>query len=74
MRAIVFGLLIVTAFAATAAEREYAIVRQGNRAGQLRVDDLGGGVVATDLSYLNNGRGPDIRERFRVGDRGVPRA
>jgi hypothetical protein len=73
IRALVFGLLIAGVFAAPAAEREYEIVIQGNRAGQLRVADLGGGVVATDLSYRDNGRGPDIRERFRVSDRGVPR-
>jgi hypothetical protein len=54
MRALVGGLLIAGAFAAPAAEREYEIVIQGNRAGQLRVTDLGGGVVATEVTCDRN--------------------
>lgn len=54
------------------AQQDYSVVIQGQAAGHLRVTVDANGVVGTDLSYRDNGRGPDIRERYRLDAQGAP--
>src|SRR5512145_2342215 len=58
--------------AAAWGQQEYTVVIQKDIAGYLRVETAGGGEIRTDLSYRDNGRGPDIREAFAVDASGVP--
>jgi hypothetical protein len=66
--------LALPAGAAVAAEtqHDYSIVIQKQTAGHLNVTLGDDRSVRTDLSYRDNGRGPDIRERFVLDAQGAP--
>lgn len=71
------GLLAVTVWllaplGAAAQNREYTVLIQNQAAGLLRVTQEADGLWRSDFSYRDNGRGPDIRERFRLGPLGAP--
>lgn len=68
--AIVLALLLAAVGAA--AQQEFSVVIQKQIAGHLRVEALGDGRLRTDLSYRDNGRGPDIRETIVLDAQGVP--
>jgi Amidohydrolase family len=51
---------------------DYSVVIQQQTAGHLNVTLGDERSVQTDLSYRDNGRGPDIRERFVLGAQGAP--
>ena len=63
--------MLVPALAA-AQPQEYSVVMHSQVAGHLRVEPAGDRRVRTDLSYRDNGRGPDIRETFTVDALGTP--
>lgn len=63
-------LWLSTAPAAHAAD--YVVLIQNQPAGHLKVLTGADGRTETDLSYRDNGRGPDIKESFSVDARGVP--
>ncbi|MFY7855587.1 MAG: amidohydrolase family protein [Rubrivivax sp.] len=70
---LLFPLLLPSvASAATAAPRAYTVLIQKQAAGHLRVAQEADGAFTSDFSYRDNGRGPDIRERFRLGALGAP--
>lgn len=54
------------------AQREFSVVIHKDIAGHLKIDDGPSGEVRTDLSYRDNGRGPDIREVFTLDATGAP--
>lgn len=58
--------------AAEPATREFVVLIQDERAGQLRVTHGADGQIDTDFSYRDNGRGPDLRERFTLDAQGLP--
>jgi hypothetical protein len=64
--------LIVLAAALAANATDYVVLIQDQPAGHLKVQTGTDGRTETDLSYRDNGRGPDVRESFRVDARGVP--
>ena len=53
------------AAAAWGATEEFVVSVQGTPAGTMRVD-TDGDRVTVDYSYRDNGRGPDLKEAFRV--------
>lgn len=57
---------------ASAAQYDYGVVIQKQPAGQMRVTAGEDGRIAVDMSYRDNGRGPDIRERYTLDAQGVP--
>jgi hypothetical protein len=63
---------LLLAMGAAAQNRDYTMLIQNQAAGHLRVTQQADGWVGTDFSYRDNGRGPDIRERFRLGPLGAP--
>jgi Amidohydrolase family len=65
-------LLAALLGAATAQAAEYVVLIQDQPAGHLKVQAGADGRIETDFSFRDNGRGPDLRERFRVDARGVP--
>lgn len=75
---LVLGLLVGPALtlpwasAAQAQDRSYTVLIQKQPAGHLRVTQAADGLLTSDYSYRDNGRGPDIRERFRLGALGAP--
>lgn len=74
VRAALGALLLAAAcaWAGAAAGAEYTVVIQGETAGRLRVNPGPDGSVETDHSYRDNGRGPDLRERWTPGPGGLP--
>ena len=64
--------LVSLAFAAAVGAADYVVLIQGQAAGHMKVTAGADGRTETDLSYRNNGRGPDQRESFQVDARGVP--
>jgi hypothetical protein len=58
--------------AAEPATREFVVLIQDQRAGHLKVTRGDNGQVDTDFSYRDNGRGPDLRERFTLDAQGLP--
>ncbi|MDH5329252.1 MAG: hypothetical protein OEW27_04840 [Aquincola sp.] len=64
--------LLLASGPAAAAERDFVVVIHQQAAGQMKVTSADDGHVSTDLSYRDNGRGPDIRERFVIGALGAP--
>ena len=64
------GLLLALGSAQAA---DYNVLVQAQVAGHLRVRTLADGRVETDYSYRDNGRGPDLKESFRVAANGAPR-
>ena len=67
-----FVVAVSGASTALAAQHDYAIVIQKQQAGHLTVTAGADGRVAVDMSYRDNGRGPDIRERYTLDAQGVP--
>lgn len=63
---------LLPAQGAWAQNREYTVLVQQQPAGHLRVVQEADGTLSSDFSYRDNGRGPDIRERFRLGPQGAP--
>lgn len=59
-------------WASLAQAADYLVLAQSQPAGQLKVTSEAEGWVAADYSYRDNGRGPDIQERFRLAENGVP--
>ena len=57
-------VLAQVAFAATAAETRYSITIQTQVGGQLVQRSTDDGSVQVEYSYRDNGRGPDVNERF----------
>ncbi|MEO6280081.1 amidohydrolase family protein [Roseateles sp.] len=70
-RGLVLALLWAGALSAQAAD--YAVLAQNQLAGHLRVETGPDGRVETDYSYRDNGRGPDLKESFRLAANGAPR-
>ena len=66
-----FGTIASIAAAQAPAER-YLVIVNGERVGYLQVN-RSGSRVDTDFRIDNNGRGPKIRERWRLGPDGLPR-
>jgi hypothetical protein len=68
------GLWLACLAPATAATQthDYSVVIQQQIAGHVTVTVEDDGRVAVDQSYRNNGRGPDIRERYRLDAQGAP--
>ena len=64
MRTVLSLLLALTGCAATAAETRYSITIQSQVAGQLVQRSADDGSVRVEYSYRDNGRGPDVDERF----------
>jgi Amidohydrolase family len=60
---------LLTPLPSTAAD--YVVWIEGERAGHLKVQ-RDGSKYTTDFSFRNNGRGPDLKESFEVGARGLP--
>lgn len=58
--------------AAALAQQEFSVVIHKDIAGRLKVDAGSNGEIRTDLSYRDNGRGPDIREVFELDAAGAP--
>jgi len=54
------------------AQQVFSVVIQKDIAGHLKVDAGPNGEIRTDLSYRDNGRGPDIREVFALDAAGAP--
>ena len=67
-------LLAVPILAASAAPAtvEYSWINLEHRGGSLKRTTDGRGRVAVEFAYLDNGRGPKLRETIRVDERGVP--
>lgn len=63
---------LLLASGAAAQNRDYTVLIQNQAAGHLRVVQEADGTLTSDFSYRDNGRGPDIRERFRLGALGAP--
>ena len=62
---LIFGLLLANP--AQAAVASYVVTIQGSRGGAMMVDsDDSAGLVRVDFSYRDNGRGPDVKEEFRL--------
>jgi hypothetical protein len=59
--------------AAALAQQEFSVVMHKDIAGHLKVDAGPNDEIRTDLSYRDNGRGPDIREVFALDEAGVPK-
>lgn len=68
----VIGLLLWLALG-SARGAEYTVLSQEHVAGHLRVETQSDGRIETDYSYRDNGRGPDIKESFRLATNGAPR-
>ena len=64
--------LIWLGAALSAQATDYVVLIQDQPAGHLKVQTGADGRTETDLSYRDNGRGPDLRETIRVDARGVP--
>lgn len=72
-RQIILALLLAGGLSTQAAHgADYVVVIQNLPAGHLKVQTTVDGWAETDYSYRNNGRGPDLRERIRVDDNGLP--
>jgi hypothetical protein len=71
-RSLLCALLLAPSVAAGQTTHVYKVVVHGQVAGHLRVEVASDGGVRTDLSYRDNGRGPDIRERYRIDALGAP--
>ena len=75
LRATAIGLILLAGVSPLAsysqALQEYGVTILGEAAGKLtsRSDQ---GTVQVDFSYRNNGRGPDLKEEFRVDTLGAP--
>lgn len=69
MRALLLAALLACT---TAQAAEYVVLIQDQPAGHLKVQVGADGRTETDYSYRDNGRGPDLRERFRLDAAGVP--
>lgn len=67
-RAFLAAAALALAVGARAAPDEYVVTVQGVRSGAMTVDRDAAGVVRVDFSWRDNGRGPDMKERFQVGD------
>ncbi|MGM9480737.1 amidohydrolase family protein [Roseateles sp. NT4] len=52
---------------------DYVVLGQNEVAGHLRVETTADGRIETDYSYRDNGRGPDLKESFRLAANGAPR-
>jgi len=66
-------LMLAGGLAAPAANgADFVVLIQGKPAGHLKVQTAADGWIETDYSYRDNGRGPDLRERIRVDDKGLP--
>ncbi len=69
--AFLLGLMLALAgSAATAAETTYSITIQSQLAGQLVQRNADDGSIRVVYSYRDNGRGPDVDERFVLGGDG----
>jgi hypothetical protein len=64
--------LLSGAAVAGEARHDYSVVIQKQAAGHMNVSVADDGAVRTELSYRDNGRGPDIRERFALDAQGTP--
>jgi Amidohydrolase family len=51
---------------------EFVVLIQNQPAGHLRVNQGADGRVTTDFSFRDNGRGPDLKENFRLDADGLP--
>lgn len=70
-----FGLAFALAAglaALPARAADYVVLVQGKPAGHLKVNRAADGSIETDMSWRDNGRGPDTRERFTLDAQGVP--
>lgn len=72
LRSAALALLCGVALGAAAQSQDYSVVIQKQNAGHLKVTRADDGRIRTDLSYRDNGRGPDIRESFALDAQGVP--
>lgn len=70
LRLVCVALLLMGALKAWATD--YVVLVQGKAAGHLKVAAAPDGSVKADYSFRDNGRGPDIDERFRLDAAGVP--
>ncbi|MFN7726944.1 MAG: amidohydrolase family protein [Rubrivivax sp.] len=69
------GALCATlaALAAPAAHAtDFVVLVQDKPAGHLKVNTAADGAIETDLSWRDNGRGPDTKERFTLDAAGLP--
>ncbi len=67
---ILFGLMLPCRLLLAA---DYVVLGQNEVAGHLRVQTAPDGRIETDYSYRDNGRGPDLKESFRLAANGAPR-
>lgn len=67
------GLLVSLLAVAGAQAADYTVLTQDHVAGHLRVQIQADGRIETDYSYRDNGRGPDVKESFRLAANGAPR-
>ena len=66
----IIGVVCVLACAASAQAADYVVLVSGRAAGHMKVAAAQGGPTRVDFSFRDNGRGPDIDERFTVDDAG----
>lgn len=65
-------LLLALAGPAAAQPLTYTIRIQDTPVGRMQVTQLDDATVEVNTSYRDNGRGPDLRERYTLGPQGVP--
>ena len=65
------GVITLGLAAAASHATEFVVLVQGQKAGRMTTSALPDGRTEADYSFRNNGRGPDLRETFRVDARGV---
>ncbi len=70
--ALTLGAALLALLAPAARAVDYVVLVQDQPAGQLKVGRGAEGEVTTDFSFRDNGRGPDTRERFALGPKGLP--
>ena len=69
-----FAALLLASLLSTpgpARAADYVVLIEKERAGHLKVQS-DGSRFTTDFSFRNNGRGPDLRESFEIGESGLP--
>src|SRR4029077_19463030 len=70
-----FGLLLLAAFAASAAhaatEYRYTMLFSGHVGGEHVTRIADDGSITTDFSYRENGRGPDYKEKLALAPDGT---
>lgn len=67
-----FACVWLAASAMTAKAADFVVLVQNQPAGHMKVTAGVGGRTEVDFSYRDNGRGPDMRESFRLDARGLP--